>query len=66
MNLNEIKKLHADGYVSDAQLTRAKVWIRYKELCVKYKSKNDVYFILSEEFCLSEGRIRNMISECRK
>lgn len=62
MDLEKLKELNKQGFVSDAQLTRAKILIRHKELCKKYEVKGDVYFLLSEEFCLSEGRIKNIIS----
>lgn len=66
MNIKNIKELHKKGIVSYAGVKRAEIYIRFKEIKGKYKTLSEVYFVLSEEFCLSEYRIRNIIRECKE
>lgn len=65
MEINKIKELHAKGIVPKSKMEMVKIIVRYKELCGKYKTKGDVYFQLEQEFCLSESRLKSIVSQNR-
>lgn len=65
MNIKRIEELHKKGIVTCAGLERAKIIIRFEEIKGDYKTLSEVYFIIGQEFCLSEYRIRNIIQEFR-
>ena len=66
MELKKIKELHKKGIVTFSGLRRAEILIRFEEIRKNHRTNEDVYFQLSEEFCLSEYRIRNIIQEGKK
>lgn len=60
--IEKIKKLFEKGIVTENGMMRAKIVARFEQIKNKHKRKSDVYFILGEEFGLSEGRIKNIIT----
>lgn len=60
--IEKIKKLFEKGIVTENGMVRAKIVARFEQIKSKYKRKSDVYFLLSEEFGLSEGRIKNIVT----
>lgn len=65
MDLKKIEELHKKGIVSYAGLERARIITRFEEIRNNHKTLGEVYFVLSQEFCLSEYRIRNIIQESK-
>lgn len=65
MDLKRIEELHKKGIVSYAGLERARIIVRFEEIRSRYDTLSEVYFVLGQEFHLSEYRIRNIIQECK-
>lgn len=62
MDIKKIKELHARGIVSESGLIRAKIINRFEEVKNSGQKKADLYFKIGDEFCLSEGRVKNIIT----
>lgn len=65
MDLNKIKELYEKGIVSYSGYQRAKILVRFNEIKGKYKTLGETYFVLSQEFNLSELSIRDIVRKCR-
>ena len=61
IDIEKVKQLHAKGIVSEAGLIRAKIINRYESVRCNGK-KSDIYYKLANEFHLSEGRVKNIIT----
>jgi len=61
IDLQKIKELHKKGIVSESGLIRAKIITRFEQLKGSDK-KADLYHKIGNEFCLSEGRVKNIIT----
>lgn len=62
MDLDRIKHLRKKGIITEAGYIRAKIINRFESLNGS-DSKANIYFKLSQEFHLSEGRIKNIVTE---
>lgn len=64
LDLNKIKELHEKGIVLESGLIRAKIINRYESMRKTTTwRKADLYYKVADEFCLSEGRVRNIVTK---
>lgn len=64
LDLNKIKELHKKGIVLESGLIKAKIINRYENLrSSTHWKKADLYYRVADEFCLSEGRVRNIVTK---
>lgn len=61
IDLQKIKELHKKGIVSESGLIRAKIIHRYESIRGSDK-KSELYYKIGNEFCRSEGRVKNIIT----
>ena len=61
MDIKKLKELRDKGIVSESGFTRAKIITRYESMD-KTMRKADLYYKIGDEFCLSEGRVKNIIT----
>lgn len=61
IDVEKVKELRDKGIVSEAGYIRAKIITRFEEL-KGTDTKADLYCRIGNEFCLSEGRVKNIVT----
>lgn len=61
IDVEKVRELRDRGIVLETGYIRAKIISRFEELKGTDK-KADLYFKIGDEFCLSEGHVKNIIT----